>query len=95
MSMFLIFQTSPGDLHAPLHKIPVCAKLPRSPDLYLNKTYHEKEKMFNCVTDILMQDTFLVVVYALIFFKRGIKNYGFHLQWEQQKVRRINVRGKE
>lgn len=51
--------------------------------------------MFNCVTDILMQDTFLVVVYALIFFKRGIKNYGFHLQWEQQKVRRINVRGKE
>lgn len=50
--------------------------------------------MFNCTTDILMQDTFLVVIYALIFFKKGIKN-DFHLQWEQQKVRRINVRGKE
>lgn len=51
MSMFLIFQTSPGDLH-PLNKIPVCAKLLFSPDLYLNKTHHEKEKMFNCITDM-------------------------------------------
>lgn len=51
--------------------------------------------MFNCITDILMQDTFLVVIYALIFFKRGRKNHDFHLQWEQQKVRRINVRDRK
>lgn len=51
--------------------------------------------MFNCITDVFMQDTFLVVIYALIFFKRGIKNHDFPVQWEQQKVRRINVRDKE
>lgn len=33
-------------------KIPICTELPSAPDLFLNKTHNEREKMFNCITAV-------------------------------------------